>query len=203
VHHGAPSTEEAATLIVPMFEDRGGFLTFVGGLTILTVVATGLSMVMEKRSEASTRKSDAEKTYYADRQAIIVLQSELERLQEKWSESSGFAEVSEKYGAAKKAGEEQTAILSRLRERCEKLKVDLEDQDREFSRYRVNYVSSTRAAAEEEKLDVLRLKSGKEYSNVVIKKVTPEGLEIRHEFGSARISVDDLDSKWNERFLWR
>ncbi|MBX3742842.1 MAG: hypothetical protein KF712_17795 [Akkermansiaceae bacterium] len=186
-----------------MFEDRGGILTFVGGLVALTVVATGLALVMEKRSEASARKTDAEKTYQDDRQAIIVLKDELDRANEKWAENSGHAAIDEKYKAAKAAADGRLDVLAALRDRHGKLKAVVEEQERDFTRYREAYVASVRTAAEDEELEVLRLKSGKEYSQVVIKKVTSEGLEIRHEFGSARVSVDDLDSKWNDRFLWR
>jgi len=186
-----------------MFEDRGGILTFAGGLVILTVVATGLALVMEKRSEASTRKADVEKSYRDDRQTIIVLRDDLDRANEKWIENSGRATIDGKYKAAKTAADARAAKLAALRDLHGKLKESVEEQDSAFSGYRQRYVTSVRAAAEDEKLDMLRLNSGKEYSQVVIKKVTPEGMEIRHEFGSARVSVEDLDSKWNERFLWR
>jgi hypothetical protein len=186
-----------------MFEDRGGFLIFAGGLVVLTVVGTGLALVMEKRSEASARKTEAEKTYQDDSQAIIVVKDELDRAKEEWTEKSGRVAINDKYKAAKAAAEERSGLLSDLRDRHGKLKAVVEEQERDFTHYREKYVASVRNAAEDEELEVLRLKSGKEYSQVIIKKVTSEGLEIRHEFGSARVSVDDLDSKWNERFLWR
>ncbi|WAC18459.1 hypothetical protein OVA24_14585 [Luteolibacter sp. SL250] len=185
-----------------MFEDRGGILTFVGGLVALTVVATGLALVMEKRSEASNRKTDAEKTFADDSQIIEVLRDELDRTNEKWRENSGRTATDEKYKAAKAGGDELAAKLAGLRDQHGALKASVEEQERAFSGYREQYVGSVRGAAEDEKIDVLRLKSGREYSQVVIKKVTSEGLEIRHEFGSARVLAEDLDEKWNERFLW-
>ncbi len=169
----------------------------------LTVVATGLALIMEKRSESSTRKADAEKTLEDDRQAMSVLKDELAHANEQWAELSGRAATDGKYKALKAAFDGRVPVLAGLRDRHETLKAAVEGQDRDFSKYREEYVTSVRTAAEDEEVGVLRLKNGKEYSQVVIKRVTPEGLEIRHEFGSARLAVDELDGKWNDRFLWR
>ncbi|RYD37670.1 MAG: hypothetical protein EOP87_03055 [Verrucomicrobiaceae bacterium] len=185
-----------------MLEERGGVMTFVGGLVALTVVATGLALVMEKRSESSNRKEDAAKTIEDDRQTMAVLRDELAHANEQWADVSGRARIDEKYKSAKAAVEDCAPLLANLRERHGKLKASVDQQDGDFAKYRQEYVTSVRTAAEDEEVEVLRLKSGKEYSQVVIKRVTPEGMEIRHEFGSARVSSEDLDSKWHERFLW-
>ncbi len=186
-----------------MFEDRGGILTFVGGLVALTVVATGLALVMEKRSESSQRKEDAHKTLEDDSRTLAILREDIARADEQWAETSGRATVDGKYKALKAAADERAPLLDGLRERHRIVKESVEEQDRDFAKYREEYVTAVRTAAEEEKIEILRLKSGKEYTQVIIKRVTPDGMEIRHEFGSARIPADELDGKWNERFLWR
>ncbi len=48
------------------------------------------------------------------------------------------------------------------------------------------------ALAEKEKLAVLKLKDGKEYSGVTITKRTADGISIMHESGTARVKFEQL-----------
>lgn len=68
------------------------------------------------------------------------------------------------------------------------------------NRYRTEYQQKSWAKAMGEKLGNIKLKSGREYLNVTITRVTDVGLEISHENGFARIAVLDLDSKLRDRF---
>jgi len=186
-----------------MFEDRGGVLTLVGGLVALTVVATGLAMVMEKRKESSNRSVDAEKTIAEESHVMDSLKDDLTRAKERWTEVSGRGALDEKYKAAKAAADGRAAKLAEIRDKHTAIKSSLQALQGDFTKYRDEYVNGVRTAAEEEQIDTLKLINGREYSKVVIRRVTSDGLEIRHEFGSARVAADDLDEKWNSRFLWR
>lgn len=185
-----------------MFEERGATFTWIGGFIALAVIATGLAMFMEKRSAASKVKADAEKVVAEDSQVLESLQDDLSRANEQWAALSGRSAIYEKYQAAKAVRDERKKQLDDVSSRHGAIKASVDQLEGSFTAYRNNYVSSMRQAAVDEELDSLTLTNGKEYSKVVIKQVTPEGLEIRHEFGSARVAAGDLDDKWNERFHW-
>ncbi len=68
--------------------------------------------------------------------------------------------------------------------------------------YREQYLQWVRLTAEGEKHPEIRLLRGKVYRQVVIRRVTDIGLEIRHLSGSARLRHDDLGEEWRNRFLW-
>lgn len=68
--------------------------------------------------------------------------------------------------------------------------------------YREQYLQWVRLTAEGEKHQELRLLNGKVYREVVIRRVTDVGLEIRHLSGSARLRHDTLGEEWKDRFLW-
>ena len=68
--------------------------------------------------------------------------------------------------------------------------------------YREDYLLWVRLTAKGEKHPEVRLLDGKIYREVVIRRVTDIGLEIRHLSGSARLHHEDLGEKWQERFLW-
>jgi hypothetical protein len=71
-----------------------------------------------------------------------------------------------------------------------------------FSHYRAEYRRKIWLAAVGENLGNLKVRSGREYKQAAITRVTDVGLEIRHEDGIARIQAPDLDSKLQDRFQW-
>ena len=186
-----------------MFEDRGGILTLVGGLVGLSVVATGLALVMEKRSESAKIKEDAEKTVLEDRQVMDHLRSEIDSAAMRWNEVSGRAALAEKVSKAKAISTARVKKLEELRATEAELRQTVSAQIADYSKYRDDYLTSVRAGAIGEQIAILKLKNGKEYAKVTINRVTPEGIEIRHEFGVARVVADDLDEAWNDRFQWQ
>ena len=68
--------------------------------------------------------------------------------------------------------------------------------------YREEYVRWVRLAARGERHPELRTRYGLSYREVVIRRVTGVGLEIRHSSGTARLRQGDLTGDWQERFLW-
>lgn len=68
--------------------------------------------------------------------------------------------------------------------------------------YRQEYVRWVRLVAEGERYPELRLRHGMVYREVVIRRVTGVGLEVRHSSGTARLRHRDLGEGWQERFLW-
>ena len=68
--------------------------------------------------------------------------------------------------------------------------------------YRQEYVRWVRLVAEGERYPELRLRHGMVYREVVIRRVTGVGLEVRHSSGTARLRHRDLSEGWQERFLW-
>lgn len=185
-----------------MFEERGG-LAIIGGLVVITVVATGLALVMEKRSESAKRNDDATRTIAEDSQALEYVKDDLARAKAALNEISGHAAIAEKYNTAKAASDKKAKSLEGLKQLQQENADALGKLQQEYDNYRAQYVRNIRGAAEGEELAVLTTQSGKEYMKVTITRVTPEGLEIRHEFGSARVAASDLGESWNERFLWR
>ncbi len=68
--------------------------------------------------------------------------------------------------------------------------------------YRTEYVRWVRLAAKGERHPELRMRHGMTYREVVIRRVTEVGLEIRHSSGTARLQYGDLPEDWQERFRW-
>jgi hypothetical protein len=71
-----------------------------------------------------------------------------------------------------------------------------------FLRCRAVYRRKAWSAAVGEELGSLTLRSGRQYQDAVITRVTEVGLEIRHTDGIARIQPPDLDPKMQDRFQW-
>ena len=63
-----------------------------------------------------------------------------------------------------------------------------------------NWVRSTRAAAVGKEYVTFTGKGGRSYEQVVIKKITDVGVEIRHANGSARLSAADLTPEQHAEF---
>ena len=68
--------------------------------------------------------------------------------------------------------------------------------------YRREYVRWVWLAAKGERHPELRMRHGMTYREVVIRRVTEVGLEIRHSSGTARLHHGDLPDEWQERFRW-
>ncbi len=89
-----------------------------------------------------------------------------------------------------------------LTKRKDELRSSLTSLSKVFSNYQEDYREKTWRMAPGEKIADINLKSGKQYRDVKIAKVTEQGLEIRHDGGTARIMSADLDENLKSRFQW-
>jgi hypothetical protein len=89
-----------------------------------------------------------------------------------------------------------------LTKRKDELRSSLTSLMKDYSNYQEDYREKTWRTAPGEKIADLKLKSGKQYRDVKIAKVTDQGLEIRHDGGTARIMSADLDDSLKNRFQW-
>ena len=69
-----------------------------------------------------------------------------------------------------------------------------------FEAYKNRYTLSVRAQAAGEKLPTLVIKNGKTYEDVVIRSVSPEGMDIRHKNGGTLIIPKLMPDKLLKRF---
>lgn len=76
----------------------------------------------------------------------------------------------------------------------------LTEKAAEFEKYKDQYREAARRAAKDEELAKLETRSGQTYEKVVIREVTPVGMQIRHQGGFARIPFEDLPADLQDRF---
>src|SRR5687768_5234823 len=98
-----------------MFEDRGGILTLIGGLVAISVVATGLAVVMEKRSEAAKANEETQESLVADQEAMAITRVNIEDALLKWTEVSRLQQMDKKYQAVKAVADSRDARLAELK----------------------------------------------------------------------------------------
>ncbi|MBB81642.1 MAG: hypothetical protein CMN02_11755 [Roseibacillus sp.] len=98
--------------------------------------------------------------------------------------------------------EDATLARKKSREQLAQLEREIRILSQGVSAYRAQYLQWVRLIAEGEKHPEIRLRKGKIYREVVIRRVTDIGMEIRHLSGSARLRHDDLGEEWQDRFLW-
>ena len=102
----------------------------------------------------------------------------------------------ESANAAAKATQEASQKAEKV---AESLKQQLDQLQKDFEAYKAKYRTEARAKAVGGKLDQLAV-GGKVYQNVTIKSVNPQGMEISHSTGAARVLFGDLPQAWRDRF---
>jgi hypothetical protein len=83
-----------------------------------------------------------------------------------------------------------------------RLQNEIPSTESEFSDYRSRYRKNVWAKAAGERMGNLFVKSGRQFEQVVINRVTPLGLEISHAHGLAKVDFMDLSLELRERFQW-
>jgi len=71
-----------------------------------------------------------------------------------------------------------------------------------YEDYRADALTLARNRAIGERLETLSVPGGRSYHDVVIRKVSDVGLEIRHSEGRARVSFASLSKQWQSRFMY-
>lgn len=182
-------------------EGHSWIFTFLIGIIVLVMAGVGLSLVIDRRLEFSSGVVEI-------RSEINLDAMELEHLTTLHDERSCLlnetgltlqTEARDRVCAKLEALDQRQAVLGEMRRQLGKAISSLEE---DFSQCRANYRQRVRRAAIGEPLGNLVLRSGREYQQAVITRVTDVGLEIRHAGGMTRVQAPDLDQKMQDRFQW-
>lgn len=184
-------------------EDRTGMFTFIGGLALLAAVATGLAFVAESRGASTKKVGEIRKEIENNAQIIDHLKVELDGERSHWERVSVRHHAAKRYDELKEEGPKRRAAIGKAKEAKVEFERKIARLEIEFRDYQTEFKSKGRKAATGEQMAELLTRKGRVYKDVTISRVTDDGLEIRHEFGVARVSADELDEAWNERFQWR
>lgn len=173
------------------------------GLVTLVFASVFLSLMMDKRLSFSESRAEMERELSsgeAELAELRALHSAAE--QQLRSASSGG------HGSAESALD-PIAQLDELRkqhrallETRDSLHEAIHQVDKRFTDYQRSYREASRNAATGEKMPSLVTRSGREYQNVRINRVTPVGIEVTHADGIARIASHDLPEAFHDRFQW-
>lgn len=184
-------------------DDHPGIFMFVVGMIVLVMAAVGLSVLVDKRGELhnGSRLNEESITYAA---------AEISELTA--SRDQGVVELENFEARTLRSGQEQREVSAKLAKQQETrdllaktretLEGEIQRLETQFSAYRTNYRDHTWKAAPGETLGDITLRDGRVYRTVVVTKVTPVGLEIRHESGIARLQAPDLSAELQDRFQW-
>ena len=184
-------------------EDRSGVMTFCLGLTVIVLAAVALSMVVEKRFHFSDKQAAVEKDIREGQEELDSLRATLAQAEMRHQELLfGADNRAMRQGLA---AARQTALLEKRTEldrRKTETQADIARLESRFTQYREDYRKVTWEKAVGESIPALKTRSGREFLQSVIAKVTRNGLEIRHEHGYARIPSSDLSNALQDRFQW-
>lgn len=184
-------------------EDQGSYLTIGGGVVTIIVIATAFSAFMENRAVKADVKKTTQTHVDEDREILENLQYEVSVAKRRWEEVSDRKQRHATFEVKKKMVAESQSRIARLVAKKKELGEGLAQAQEDFTRYRRDYRNWIWRTAEGESIGSLRTLDGREYHQAVISKVTEEGLEIRHDFGMARIGSGQLPDSWHDRFQWR
>lgn len=184
-------------------EDHPGIFTFMVGMVVLVMAGVGLSLVIDRRLKFSSGVVKIQKEIHLDALELVhltawrderarLLNDTVLKLQGGMGTSRGVQAKLENLN------QRQAALEQTLRQ----LGKTFSSLEEDFSRYRADYRRKTWLAAAGDNLGNLKVRSGREYKQATITRVTDVGLEIRHEDGIARVQAPDLDSKLQDRFQW-
>ncbi len=183
-------------------EDNSGVGAFVIGMIVLVMSAVGLSLLVDRRFNFSNSQSELEREVAAGEHRIDALRAELELRSGMLAANSDLRGVAERAATLRTEVAAAAGRLEALNARHESLRKEVGDIENRFAQTRADYRRKAWKAAEGERLEVLETRSGRRYREVVIKRVTPVGIEIDHASGIARLEAPQLPSDWHERFQW-
>lgn len=183
--------------------DNSGVFWGLTSLVIIVFVGIGLSSLTQRRFEFSSNNKDSNLVIQSDAALLRDLAGQKERLEATLARTDGPGNS----GAANAPDPLET--IRSQRTEIETLQASLDAGkaayvrvEDAFSAYRASYRNQTWIAAGGEKFPVIQLRSGRQYQNASIIKVTLVGLEISYADGKARINSAELDDTWQQRFQW-
>lgn len=187
-----------------MFTEEGnGLLWILCSLIIVTLTGVFLSLLVDKRITSSHSVKGLHLKIQENNQTIERIENALSQYKKSVDSAEDEAEriQSRKSGFSAKSKQHREEIAE-LRLQQEALKSSIPVLEIQFANYRNEYRESAWRNATGEKIDLLYLKTGRQFENVTIRRVTSFGLEISHASGLARIDFRDLGLKYRERFQW-
>lgn len=91
-------------------------------------------------------------------------------------------------------------VLANLQQRRDSLESELTSYESQLPKARENFLRDHRQKLIGKSFESLKATSGREYKSATVAQIDDAGVVIRHEFGSSRIRVNDLDSE-QQRFF--
>ena len=173
------------------------------GLIVLVFVAMLFSLLVDKRFSFSKERVSLSRLIEEEKHELQVSRKRLEEASRHWTsncepllgQDRSFAKVAAEIGASEKR-------IKELQERRRELAAEVQAATDKFANYRSRYRLQVRSEATGESAPELRSRSGRIYRNIVIRAVSAAGMEIRHDEGNSRLSPEELDPSWRERFQW-
>lgn len=184
-------------------DNYGGIIWFLGALIILTLSGVFLSMLADKGLDSSKAGGVVADAFAENAAVLYELQAELGRKTERHSL------VHARTVAATSGMESERAFQTGVKDRIASLTVEkirlrnaIPSMESEFAEYRSRYRKNVWAKATGERMGDLFIKSGRQFEQVVINRVTPLGLDISHAHGLAKVDFMELSLALRERFQW-
>lgn len=181
--------------------DNSGMIGFLVGIIVLVFAGIFFSLLADKRFSFSSNRISLQDTIRNERVELDMVKARLETARDHWRKHSAPLSQGSAQGeaAAVRAGE--TRLKELLAEK-DAVTAELASATDTFEEYRGRYRQQVRGAALEEQVGELTSRTGRVYKNVIIRKVSAAGLEIRHDQGISRLLPEELDASWHERFQW-
>lgn len=181
-------------------DERSGVWLVVGGIVAICLLGTVFSNITRDNSVmswSSVKKKDP----------LEAMESKVRGLknQRKFLEETYQARVAPLEGTAYtcEVVTQEIDELHGYRDSLRGVQANLQNDVKNLEEETKALRNKVRARATGLKLGDLSLKSGKQYHDVIVRRVTPVGMEISHQDGIARIHAPDLNDELNERFMWQ
>lgn len=182
--------------------DNSGTFWGLTSLIIIVFAAIGVSSLTTKRFEFSSSAKSNSKLVQAEAETLSDLSVEKASLETRLHQEGIHVETAEQIEQLTKTLAEQQTKIDALKGDVKTARAHVTSVEESFAGYQKDYRSQIWLAAAGEKFPVIRLRTGREYKNATILRVTPVGLEIDHSEGRARLDAVNLDATWQERFQW-
>ena len=176
---------------------------FLSGLTLLILTGVGMSILVQQRVQSSDGNQQIREQIEARELEIVGLRSWRTRLENQFdAEGRGALHRAKELRDTETTVREKGARLSKLRLAADGLREECDMLAASFSQYRTAYRTRVWQEAAGEKIGILKLANGRQFTGASIVRVTDGAVEIVHDDGRARISSKDLAPQWSFRFQW-
>lgn len=172
-------------------------------LMLVVVVGIVLALGAKYRFDLASREVEQkrDRLYAQEELADVSTRHAMHSEECRVGEARARAQGEEQAFYTQKAIQQQQA-RTELRAHRDQLSEELTKLTQEFSTRIDDNQLQARGKAAGEKMDSITCKNGRRYTDVMIVRVTDDGLEIRHSAGSSRIPARDLDEQMELRFQW-